>query len=339
MQVVVRWAEMMCRRVRSVKRIRFTNSGTEAVMMAVRAARAFTGKDKILKMDWGYGGSYDPVIYPSDAVGVPRSAQADSLVIPYNDGQATEAAIAENKDRLAAVVVEGMMGAAGQIPPEEGYLKHLREVTAASGVLLILDEIQCFRLDCGGIQQLAGIEPDITTFGKIIGGGFPVGAFGGRAPVMELFAPDSQQVSHSGTLNANPVTATAGVATLEQLTAAEIARLNGLGELLADGIRRVFRDLGVRGQVTGRGSLQNIHFCPVPVKDGHTAKAMANQEIVPLLHLALMERGVFMGKTGLLDISTPMGESEIKQAVEAVAVALEDLLPAIRQTWPELTGG
>lgn len=338
MPIVIRWAEIICQRVESVEKIRFSNSGTEAVMIAIRVARAFTGKDKILKIEWGYSGSYDPVIYPSDAIGLPKSVLADSLTVPYNDEEAAERAIVENRDQLAAVIVEGIMGSAGQIPPKDDYLSFLRKVTAANDVLLILDEVVSFRIDYGGMQRIFGIKPDLTVFGKVIGGGFPVGATGGREDIMNLFSPEMQKISHSGTLNANPVTATAGVATLEQLTAEEIARINGLGESLARGIREVFAKLNIKGQVTGRGSLQNLHFCPIPVMDGKTAKKAANQDILHLLHLALMERGIFMAARGMFAISTPITEKEINLTTRAVEDALSELRPDIEQIWPELIG-
>lgn len=336
MPIVIRWAELICQRVESIEKVRFSNSGTEAVMMAIRAAREFTGKDKIVKIEWGYSGTYDLVVYPSAAPGLPKSVLADSITVPYNDKEAAERVIVQNKDQLAAMIVEGMMGSAGQIPPKDDYLNFLREVTAANDVLLILDEVQCFRIDYGGAQRIFGIKPDLTVLGKLIGGGFPVGATGGREDIMNLFSPEVQRISHSGTLNANPVTATAGVATLEQLTADEIARINGLGESLAEGIREVLTKLNIKGQVTGQGSLQNLHFSQIPVIDGKTAKKVANQDILHLLHLALMERGIFVPARNLFVISTPMTEKEIDMAIKAVDDALNELRPYIEQLWPEL---
>jgi len=338
MPVVIRWAEIMCQRVESVDKIRFCNSGTEAGMMAIRVARAFTGKDKILKIEGGYYGSYDSIVYPSNAAGLPASVQTDSMSIPYNDKEAAERAIVENKNQLAAMIVEGMMGSAGQVPPRDDYLSFLSKVTAANGVLLILDEVQCFRVDHGGIQHVFGVKPDLTTFGKVIGGGFPVGALGGREDIMSLFSPETPKVGLSGTLNGNPVTATAGVATLEQLTAKEIARINGLGESLAQGMRRIFTKLNIKGQVTGRGSLQNLHFSPVPVIDGKTSQQANDGALLHLLQLAVMERGIFMPGRGLFVMSTPMTEKEIDVAIGAVDDALNELRPYIEQIWPELIG-
>ena len=334
---VVDWAELLCSRVKSIERVKFGNSGSEGVMMAVRAARAFTGKDLLLKTEDGYHGSYDPVVYPSDSPGITRNTQRDSMVVPYNDKLAAEKAIVENRGRLAAVIVEGVMGSAGLIPPRDGYLAFLRRVTAENGVLLILDEVITLRLAVGGIQSIYGIEPDLTTLGKIIGGGYPVGAVGGREDIMRVFSPEAHQVHISGTLTANPITATAGLATLEQLTAEELDRINKLGESFAQGVRSVFQKHHIKGQVTGMGSLQNIHFSPQPVIDGKTA-TQANKDLLHLFHLAIMERGIFAPDRALYCISTPMGQKEVDTAVKAIDDAMGELKPLVEQIWPELAG-
>jgi len=334
---VIRWAEIMCQRVDSVEEIRFTNSGTEGAMGAIRGARGFTGKDKIIKTEGCFHGSWDPTVYPTKSLGLPQSILTDSITIPYNDNQAAEKAIVENKDQLAAMILEGQMGVAGQIPPKDGYLNFLRKITAENNVLLILDEVQSFRLDHGGMQHIQKVKPDLTLFGKIIGGGFPAGAFGGRKDIMELFSPWTNKISHTGTFSGNPITATAGIATLEQVTPEAIAKINKLGESLATGIRQVFTKLNIKGQVTGTGSLQNVHFSPVPVVDGKTS-AEANKDILHLFHLALMGKGIFSVSRGLFAISIPMTEKEIDTAVKAVEATLSDLLPSIEQLWPELIG-
>ena len=334
---VIRWAELMCQRVKSVDEIRFTNSGTEGAMGAVRAARGVTGKDKIIKTEGCFHGSWDPTVYPTKALGLPQSILGDSIVIPYNDKEAAEKAIIENKDQLAALIIEGQMGVAGQIPPKDGYLSFLRKVTAENNVLLILDEVQSFRLDHGGLQHVEGIKPDLTIFGKIIGGGLAAGAFGGRRDIMELFSPWVNKILHTGTFSGNPITATAGIATLEQVTPEAIARLNKLGESLATGIRQVFAKLNIKGQVTGFGSLKNIHFSPVPVMDGKAA-AEANKDVIHLLHLALMARGIFIASRGMFDTTTPMTEKEIDVVIKAVEDSMTEMLPYIQQLWPELIG-
>jgi len=334
---VVRWSELICNMVESVDKVRFGNSGTEAVMIALRVARGLTGKDMILKTDGCYHGSYDPVVYPSDAAGIPKSARGDSIIVPYNDKEAAEKAIVENKDRLAAVIVEGAMGAAGMIPPRNGYLEFLRKVTAENDVLFILDEVISLRLAWGGVQSIYGIKPDLTTMAKIIGGGYPVGALGGREDLMQLFSPEVRRVYHAGTLNANPITATAGVATMEQLNAQVIDRINRLGESFADGVRAVFKKLNIKGQVTGMGSLQNIHFSDKPVVNGKSARE-ANKDLLHLFYLAMQERGMFSAARGLYVMSTPMTQKEIDATVKAVDDVVTELKPTIEDLWPELIG-
>ena len=334
---VVRWAELICDMVASVDKVRFGNTGSEAVLMAIRVARGFTGKDMLLKTDGCYHGNYDPVVYPSDATGIPRSAQRDSIVVPYNDKEAAEKAIVENKERMAAVIVEGAMGAAGGIPPRDGYLEFLRRVTAENGVLLILDEVISLRLAWGGTQAIYGIKPDLTTMAKIIGGGYPVGAIGGREDIMQLFNPKANKVYHAGTLNANPMTAVAGVATLEQLNAAEIDKINKLGESFAARVRAIFKRLNIKGQVTGIGSLQNVHFSDRPVIDGKSARE-ANKKLLHLYYLAMLERGIFSPARGMYVMSIPMTQKEIDTTVKAVDDVVTELKPTIEELWPELIG-
>lgn len=334
---VVEWAERICGMVESVDKIRFTNSGTEAVMMALRLARGFSGKDLILKTEGCYHGSYDPVVYPSDATGLPNSVRGDSLIVPYNDNAAAEEAIVSNKDRLAAMIVEGAMGAAGMVPPRDGYLQFLRKVTRENDVLLILDEVISLRLAWGGLQSIYGIRPDLTTMGKIIGGGYPVGAVGGREDLMQLFSPQVHKVNHSGTLNANPITATAGLATLKQLDETVIENINRLGESFAEGMRSIFQRLDIKGQVTGMGSLQNIHFSDRPVVDGKSARSV-NTDLRHLFYLGMIERGFFSASRALYVMSTPMTRKEIDGALAAAEDALKELKPTIEEIWPELIG-
>lgn len=333
---VIRWAEILCERMPSLERIRFNNSGTEAVMTAVRVARAFTGKDTILRTEAGYHGTFDSVVYPPDAPGIPRSTWGDSIIVPYNDKAAAEKAIVENRDKLAAVIVEGAMGGP-IIAPRYGYLQFLRKVTAENGVLFILDEVITLRLAMGGMQGICNIKPDMTTLGKIIGGGFPVGAFGGREDIMRVCSPESRRVFHSGTLTANPITTAAGIATLEQLNTQEIDRINKLGESLAQGIRAALQKHNVKGQVTGTGSLLGIHFSDKPVTDGKSA-ALANKDLLHMFHLAMMARGIFSPPRCLYCISTPMSQKEIDTAAKAAGDAIGELKPIVEQLWPELLG-
>jgi len=349
--LITELAETICKRVKSVERVRFCNSGSEAGMMAMRTARAFTGRNKILKIEGGYNGAYDTVVHPPNATGLPKSVQVDQLTVPFNDKEAAERVIHENKDELACMVVEGMMGAAGQIPPQNGYLKFLRKITEENDVLLVLDEVMCFRIDYAGIQGIYGIKPDITMFGKIIGGGFPVGGWGGRKDIMELFdpikgkefiqespgLPAMARLFHGGTFNANPVVATAGRIMLEHLTVEEIARINQLGESLAAGIRNIFSTLKIKSQVTGLGSLLNLHFTQESVMDFKTAQT-GRKELMHLVHLGLLERGIFLPARGLFALSTQIGEKEIDVAIKAMEDVMTELKPIIEEAWPELIG-
>jgi glutamate-1-semialdehyde 2,1-aminomutase len=229
-----------------------------------------------------------------------------------------------------------LMGSAGMIPQRDDYLKFVRRVTAENDILFILDEIISFRLDYGGLQHLEGIKPDLTTVGKIMAGGTPGAAFGGRYEIMQQFLPAAPKVHHAGTLNANALTAAAGVAQLEQLTPELIGRINRLGESLAGGMRDVFKRHKIRGQVTGIGSLMNVHFSPVPIIDGKTSKEHNNKEALHLFHLSLTNKGILTPERGMFCISAPMSETEVGIAVDAVESTVTDLKPYIEKIWPEL---
>jgi glutamate-1-semialdehyde 2,1-aminomutase len=306
-------------------------------MLSLRLARAFTGKDKILKIEGGYHGQYDEVVYPPDAAGLPKSTKGNCVFVPFNDEKALERTITQNRDRLAAMILEGVMAAGGYATARDGYLRFVREITAANNVLLVLDEVQTFRFDYGGMQHICDIKPDLTVLGKIIGGGTPVGACGGRGDIMQQISPETAKFRQSGTFNANPVTAAAGVASLEQLTSQEIGRINRFGQKLADGIRVVFSRLNIKGQVTGLGSVRHMHFGQVPVVDYKTSQE-TNKDLLLLLHLALQERGIYLPEGSHLAVSTTMTEKEIDTAVKAVDDAMTGLKPYIEQIWPELVG-
>jgi len=334
---VIRWAELICNMVQSVDKVRFGSTGTEGVMMAVRLARAATGKDLVLKMDGCYHGVYDPVMYPSVSQGIPRSAIGDSIIVPYNDKDAAEEAIIENKNRLAAVIVEGVLGSGGNIPPKDGYLESLRKVSQDNGILLILDEVQSLRLAWGGVQRIFDINPDITTMGKFLGGGYPIGAFGGREDLMQFFNPENPRIWHSLTFNGNPITAVAGIATLEQLSPETIDHLNELGNIFANGVKAVFKKRNVKGQITGMGSLYNVHYSDKPIIDGKSARE-ANKKLLYLFYLSLLQRGIFSAARGMFNLSTAMTQKEIDATIEAIDDIVVELKPTIEDLWPELIG-
>lgn len=337
-QNVVEWAGILCDRIASLEQVRFTCTGSEAVMMAIRAARAWTGRDKIVVEYGGYHGSYDAVVFPPDSRGLPKSLMADTIVIPFNDKAALEQALQEHKGQIAALVLEGLMGAAGMVPPRDGFLQAARKASTAHDVVFILDEIISFRLGYGGLQGIEGIKPDLTTLGKTIAGGTAMAAFGGRRELMEQYSPLKQVLHHAGTLNANPLSAAAGVAMLKQMTPELITRINGLGDALRNGMNQVFRTAGIKGQVTGMGSLCNVHFGPVPVVDGHTARDTTNKEVLHLFHLSLVNRGILTPERAMFCISAPMTEREVAFAVRAVADVAQELTPYIGDIWPELIG-
>ncbi|MBI4502325.1 MAG: aspartate aminotransferase family protein [Gemmatimonadetes bacterium] len=331
-------AREISRRVPSVERIRFANSGTEAVLYAIRAARAFAGRPKILKMEGGYHGGYDSVVvsvnpgsgappWPAGRAGSPGLARgiADhTLVAPFNDLAACTAIVEQHRNDLAAVLVEPVM-VRGMIAADTGFLSGLRRLTAEHGVLLIVDEVVTLRLAVGGAQQVVGLTPDLTTFGKLIGGGLPVGAFGGRADIMARFDPSSADpVHHSGTFAGNAATLAAGLAALEAFPEQEIQRVNALGDRLRAGLRQTLARCGVAAQVTGTGSLVGLHWSDQPVRDYRSA-LRADHERARLLHLALLNHGIFARPGGGFFLSTAVTEREIDQTVAIFGTALDEV--------------
>jgi glutamate-1-semialdehyde 2,1-aminomutase len=346
-------AEELCARLPGADKIRFCNSGTEATMLAIGLARYITCKSKILKMEGGYHGSHDGVqisIKPSlekagpierplsvpENDGIPPNVIRNCVVAPFNDIKITEQIITENHQDLAAIIVEPVAGACGMIPPQPWFLEMLREKASKFGILLIFDEVLSFRLSWGGCQERYGIAPDLTALGKIIGGGFPVGALAGSSEYLNHFAPDKVGfLGHSGTFNGNPVTMIAGLTTIAELTAAEIERINRLGKKLRIGLREVLNELAIAAQVTGTGSLIQIHFTKSKVKDWRSA-ATASVELRTIFHLLLMEKGIFAATRAFFNISTAMGQTEVAKLVEAAKCALIEMRPYIGQIAPEL---
>jgi glutamate-1-semialdehyde 2,1-aminomutase len=338
-------AELLCARLASVDRVRFANSGTEAVMMALKAARAFTGRPKIAKCEGAYHGSYDyaevsldptPAAWGSNAPvsvayakGTPANVLADVVTIPFNDIDAAVSLIREHGRDLAGVLVDPMPNRAGLVPADRAYLAALREATHEVGALLIFDEVITFRLGYHGAQGIWDIAPDLTTLGKIIGGGFPVGAIGGRAEVMAVFDPSEGKpaLPHGGTFSANPVTMRAGLAAMELLDAAAFARLDAIGERMRASIDAAFRHHGVPGHAVGLGSLLKIHFSDRKIRDYRSAY-MTTEETTrqTKFNLALLNRGVLAASYGLMALSTPMTDSDIEEILRAVSDALEEVV-------------
>ncbi len=324
----VELAETLRARVPSVERLRFCNSGTEATLGALRAAKAFTGKPRILKMAGGYHGSHDQVAVAASApfdgpapIGLSPGAVSEVLVGRFNDLPYTADLIRRHRDTLAAVIVEPMLGS-GALVAERAFLHGLRDVTAECGVLLVLDEIITFRLAVGGLQQVFGVTPDLTTFGKIIGGGLPVGAFGGRADVMATYDPTRPgTIAHSGTFNGNAATMAAGLATLARYDEAAVTALNTAGDRFRARLNDLIQAAGVEAVVVGYGSLMQLHFRPAAPRTPEEA-VTGDKRLVTWLHLALLTRGLFTATRGLMVLSTPMTAADLDLAADRVADAL-----------------
>ena len=343
-----RLAGIISERVASVDLVRFCNSGSEAVMNALRAARAFTGRDAIVKIEGGYHGTYDDVevsVHPDpasplagadgaplpflDTPGVPANTTDNVLVTPLNDVAAVERLMAAHGHRVAAVVVEPLLGAGGMLPAATAFLESLRALTVEHGALLVFDEVMSFRLEPGGLQEHHRVRPDLTTFAKIIGGGFPVGAFGGRAAIMEQFDPRARRpLSQSGTFNGNLVTMVAGAAAMDAYPAPEVARINALGDRLRRGLRGSLDAAGVCAAVTGYGSFVGLHLGRQRVEDYREA-ARADKGLGRLLHLALLLEGVFAAPRLSFCTSTAMDEAVVDGVVAAFGRALDRISVAL----------
>jgi glutamate-1-semialdehyde 2,1-aminomutase len=272
---------------------------------------------------------------PED-VSIPPGVIGDCVIAPFNNPEVVERIIELQKDDLAAVVLEPVLGSCGMIPPDPYFLRAMREITSTHKIPLIFDEVISFRLSKGGAQEIYNVLPDITALGKIIGGGYPVGAIAGREEIMDLFSPMNDNfLTHSGTFNGNPVTMAAGITTMNLLTADEIDRINGLGEKLRMHFNNVLEEIGIIAQVTGIGSLVQIHFTKEEVKDWRTA-ATARVDMRAMLHLLLMDKGVFCAPRGMFNISTPMGEKEIMEVRTALRDSLIELKPYVEKMAQEL---
>ena len=345
-------AEILTERFPSIDLVRFCNSGTEATMHILRIARAYTGKTKIIKTEGGYHGSsdifeasVDPEIDKAgtldamkvipDSRGVSPNSLKDVIVVPFNDIERTKKAIEENHKDVACMIIEPVMGSAGQITPTIEYLKALREMTREYGVLLVFDEVVTGRLSMGGAQEHYGITPDLTALGKIIGGGTAIGAFGGRRDIMEIYDPRKKMMYHSGTFNGNAIAMAAGIATLNCYTQKEVDHVNKLGEYFRSGVMAAYDELGLNMQVTGAGSIRNILFTAEKVTN-YRDVARAHEEFNKLLFIMLLNRGVFDAPRGMFSMTTAMTIEDVAACIEAITASLKLMMPAIEEGAPEL---
>jgi glutamate-1-semialdehyde 2,1-aminomutase len=347
-------ARMICKLVPSVQKVRMTSSGTEACMSVIRLARGFTRRDKIVKFDGCYHGHVDSLLVKAgsgaltfghpDSAGVPAAFTQHTLVLPYNDIDAVKAAFGANKDQIAGVIVEPVPGNAGLYLPKPGYLESLRDVTRANGALLIFDEVMTgFRLARGGAQERFGITPDLSCFGKVIGGGLPVGAFGGRAEIMDYLAPGGP-VYQAGTLSGNPVAMAAGIAALEELSGRacesadgkvppshersqdSYARLEQLGSLLEAGMRDAARSAGVPVQFNRCGSMFCAYFTGDPVHNLADAMKSDRDRFKKYFH-GMLNEGIYLAPSQFEAgfISTAHSEADIEKTVKAAARVMRTL--------------
>lgn len=322
-------AEILCERIPSVERVRFMNSGTEANQIAIKAARAFTGKPKIAKMEGGYHGQFDlleasfqsspdnwgPAERPNATayqVGHPQALLDLVTILPLNDIEATRAILRAEADQLAAVILDPQRLQLGMVAPHRPYLEMLREETEKLGIMLIFDEVWSLRAGYNGFQGEIGITPDLTTMGKIIGGGIPVGGCGGRQKFMSVFEVDEgdPKIKHSGTFTANPMAMACGTTSLRLLTPEVFARMAAQGERLREGLRAIRRDLGINAQVLGEGSLSGMTPTALPLNNYRELAYAFATEIAPKLPVIQKEliaedlltmRGGFVGSTPMTD--------------------------------------
>jgi glutamate-1-semialdehyde 2,1-aminomutase len=328
-------AEAVIEAFPSMDKVRFVSSGTEATMSAIRLARAFTGRKYIVKFEGCYHGHADSLLVKAGSgvatLGIPGSAgvldeQAKfTLALPFNSRPAVEEAFAKFKDQIACVIVEPVVGNMGCVPPAKGYLEFLRSCTSQHGTVLILDEVMTgFRLSFGGAQQLYKIKPDLTTLGKIIGGGLPVGAYGGRAELMDMIAPLGP-VYQAGTLSGNPLAMAAGIATLRELkTRSEIYhQLEQRSAALVDGVLAAARKKGVAMTANRVGSMFTWFFQPGTVHDWDTA-AKSDTQAFGKFHRAMLERGIYLppSQYEAMFMSAAHSEADVEQTIAAAVEAL-----------------
>jgi glutamate-1-semialdehyde 2,1-aminomutase len=330
-------AAELSRRIPSIETLRFTNSGTEATMNAVRLARAFTGRQKIAKFEGAYHGTHDWVLVsvspPVKAAGsrtnpkalpasegVPPAVLKHTVVLPWNDLDACTKILEKEGPNIAGLLVDPLLGVGGILPPVPGFLQALRELTTRLGIVLIFDEVISFRIARGGAQERFGVTPDLTTLGKIIGGGLPVGAFGGRADIMGAYDPrkGGARISHGGTFNANPLTMAAGLATMQALTPEAYERLDALGDRLRGGVTRLLEATRRKGQVTGVGSLFCLHWTTGELTDYRSSRPK-DTDAPMRTFLGLLNEGILLSQRGLGACSLAMGDEDVDRFVNALA--------------------
>jgi len=350
-------ADKIRKRMPSAENVRFTVTGTEACMLAIRLARAYTDRTKIAKFEGGYHGSSDATsvsVHPDlneiagqdfaplpETAGLSPEVVANTVVLPFNDSDAVYSIIRRNREKLACIIVEPVMRG---IPPAPGFLQSIRELASDSHIVLIFDEvITGFRISPGGAQEKYHVRPDLTTMGKVIGGGFPIGAVGGSEDIMSLTAFENiefpsckgPKVPHAGTFNAHPISLAAGIATLKELNDANRDRLDKAGQSMRVGLKKALSEKRINAQVTGVGSLFDLHFAEHEITDYRTSLT-ADHVLKRCLDLDLLNRGVFLPPIHFSCTSAATTEDDINRTLENVSATLNLLLPLIKERRPRL---
>jgi glutamate-1-semialdehyde 2,1-aminomutase len=326
----VEMAELICSMIPSIERVRMVNSGTEATMSAIRVARGFTGRDKIIKMEGCYHGHGDSFLIAAgsgaltmgtpDSPGVTKGTAQDTVIVPYNSLEAVEAAVLTNNGKIAALILEPVVGNMGTVTPAPGYLEGLRKICDRNGIVLIFDEVMTgFRLAQGGAQELYGVIPDLTTLGKIIGGGLPVGAYGGKREIMDVVSP-SGPVYQAGTLSGNPLAMAAGMAMLRYLKAnpGVYPYLNDITTYIATGLRKQWNEAGYAFQVNQVGSMFTLFFNTSHVVDFDSAKTSDTIKFGKYFQ-AMLSEGIYLAPSQYeaMFISTAINKQIADRILEA----------------------
>ena len=333
----VRMAELVVNAVPSVEKVRMCNSGTEATMSAIRLARGFTQRGKIVKFEGCYHGHVDSLLVKAgsgaltlgqpDSAGVPPEFTSQTIVLPFNDEETVHAAFARHGSDIAGIILEPVPANAGLYLPRDGYLESLRNITTENGALLIFDEVMTgFRLGLAGAQGRFGITPDLSCFGKVIGGGLPVGAFGGRGEIMDCLAPDGP-VYQAGTLSGNPLAMAAGVAVLEALADGSVyEKIDALGQALSDGLASAAKAAGVAVQLQRIGSMSCCYFAEKPVHNMDEAMRSDRERFGKYFH-GMLQEGVYLAPSQFEAgfISAAHDEAAIEKTVAAVAKVMKTL--------------
>jgi glutamate-1-semialdehyde 2,1-aminomutase len=328
-------ADMICEAVPSIEKVRLVNSGTEATMSAIRLARAFTGRNRIIKFDGCYHGHADGLLVKAgsgvatlglpDSPGVPNEFSGLTISLPYNDAEAVQRALEKYRSEVAAVIVEPVAGNMGVVPPAMGYLQKLRKLTREHGTLLIFDEVMTgFRVAYGGAQERFRIKPDLTCLGKIIGGGLPAAAYGGSRVLMDWIAPQGP-VYQAGTLSGNPLAVAAGIATLRELKkAGAYDRLEETSALLEQGLRKAARDAGIEFQLNRVGSMMTLFFAAAPVTNYDAARASNTAKYGSFFH-AMLEKKIYLAPSQFeaCFVSLAHSHRDIEATIRAATQSLQ----------------